>query len=223
MDIQTNEIFKYTFMIIPFKYQTDFDCKNLLNSNFFRETDHTKIKYDRLYKHIEASIDSSNAERTIFDFWVNKEIALTNIFDKILRFKIRNDLEKTYEVEGYLKDIFVYFFKNGIGFIVINLVFDSKIDIDTFCELTNKLKKINRDLGKSKLEIINEDNSTVNIFQIITTIKNELSCNCDLFFQHSSEKYVSAIMLNSFTFVDKPDEKIIIQKLEFLKRSQGLN
>lgn len=227
MDIENTRIFKYTFMIIPFKFKGIIDNDKILESGYFKPCDHNKIKYDRLYKHVADSISSDNKERTIFDFWVNREEVCPELFRKTLNFNVVTENKKSFKAEGYLKDIFIYCFENGIGFFVLNFVFDENIDFNSMCEILNKLKKVNRVLKDSKFEILLND-ERLDLFPKINYILGKLDIDYDLFFQHSSKEYVSATMLNSFTYfepqvgIDKENlERDIVHQLECLKRSQG--
>lgn len=220
MNIETTNVLKYTFMIVPFKIDGDIDYDAILTSKFFQPCDHKRIKYDRLYKHVADSIDENNINRTIKDFWVDLENNMPDYYKKVLTFRAINENNQTYLTEGYLKDIFVYCFENGIGFIVLNFVFDELANIDTISEILNKLKKINRNIDNSKFEIKN-GKEEVDLFSILLRIKNELFDQCNLFFQHSSDRYVSAIMLNAFTYLEPQKDEVILHNLECLKRSQG--
>ncbi len=227
MNIEKTRIFKYTFMIIPFKFKGEIKNLDIINSNYFKPCDHNRIQYDRLYKHVADSVAENNADRTIIDFWVNRDLMFTDLFRKTLKFKVLTENKKTFITEGYLKDIFLYCFENGIGFIVLNFVFDENIDINSMCEILNKLKKIKRERDNSKLDILLNKKS-IDLFTIIEQVADKLDVKYDLFFQHSNKEYVSATMLNSFTYFNpiKDDEKEkleedIIHQLECLKRSQG--
>ena len=220
MDIKTSNVLKYTFMIIPFKINERIICDNVVNSGFFEYVDHKRIKYDRLYKHVAANIYEENPSRTIYDFWVNMKNALPEYYQKVLTFEVKDNEKKSYSTSGYIKDIFAYYFVNGIGFIVINFVYDELTTINVMEEVVNKLKKINRVQDNATFEIKDGD-KIIDLFSLINKIKENLNPNCDLFFQHSNKKYVSAILLNSFTFFDKPNETDILHHLECLKRSQG--
>lgn len=226
MDIENTRIFKYTFMIIPFKFTGNI-YEGVTNSNFFKPCDHKTIKYDRLYKHIADSISSDNAKRTIFDYWFNREEHLTECFRQTLVFKVMTENKKMYKAEGYLKDLFLYCFKNGIGFFVLNFVFDENVDFNTMCEILNKLKKVNRVLNNSKFEI-SLDNKEFDIYSMLCQILDKVDPDADLFFQHSSKEYMSATMFNSFTYfqpeegaAQQKSEKEMLHQLECLKRSQG--
>lgn len=226
MDIENTRIFKYTFMIIPFKFTGNID-EGVTNSNYFEPCDHNKIKYDRLYKHIADSISSNNAKRTIFDYWFNRNKNLTEYFRQTLVFKVMTENKKLFKAEGYLKDLFLYCFKNGIGFFVLNFVFDENIDFDTMCEILNKLKKVNRVLENSKFEIL-LNNEKIDIYAILCSILKKIDPDADLFFQHSSKEYMSATMFNSFTYFEPQEgatkqnlENNMSHQLECLKRSQG--
>lgn len=226
MDIENTRIFKYTFMIIPFKF-TEEIYEGVTRSNYFEPCDHKKIKYDRLYKHIADSISSNNAERTIFDYWFNREENLTEYFRNTLVFKVMTENKKLFKAEGYLKDLFLYCFKNGIGFFVLNFVFDENVDFNTMCEILNKLKKVNRVLNNSKFEI-SLNNEKIDIYKMLCNILEKIDHDADLFFQHSSKEYMSATMFNSFTYFEPQEgaakqklEEEILHQLECLKRSQG--
>ena len=226
MDIEKNRVFKYTFMIIPFKFTGKIDDR-ITKNNCFKPCDHKKIKYDRLYKHIANSISQDNEQRTIFDYWFNREENLTDLFRQTLVFKVDNENKKSFVAEGYLKDLFLYCFKNGIGFFVLNFVFDENVDFNTMCEILNKLKKVNRVLNNSKFEIL-LNGEKVDIFSMLSNILETIDIGADLFFQHSSKEYVSATMFNSFTYFEPQDdsakeklEKEMLHQLGCLKRSQG--
>lgn len=141
MNIETVKMFKYTFMIIPFKFEGNINEEEIARFGYLLPCDHNRIKYDRLYKHVANSISGNNPERSIYDYWVNREEYFSEVFRHPLNFKVVTENKKTFTTEGYLKDIFVYCFENGIGFIVVNFVFDENIDINTMCEILNKLKK----------------------------------------------------------------------------------
>ncbi len=227
MDIENTKNFKYSFMIIPFKFKGKIDNEKVIKSGNYKACDHNRIQYDRLYKHVADNISEKNADRTIYDYWVNRDVKFSNLFRTTLVFKILTENKKTFKTEGYLKDIFLYCFENGIGFIVLNFVFDENININTMCEILNKLKKIKRERDKSKLEIL-LDGEDVDLFSVINAVPEDLNVKYDLFFQHSNKEYVSATMLNSFTYSapqtgekKKKLEKDIVHQLECLKRSQG--
>ena len=200
MDIENTRIFKYTFMIIPFKFKGDLDGE-VIKSNYFKPCDHKKIKYDRLYKHVAASISPDNPERTIYDYWFNREEIFPELFRRTLEFKVVSDNKRVFKTEGYLKDVFIYCFKSGIGFFVLNFVFDENVEFNTMCEILNKLKKVNRVLNNSKFEILLQEEK-FDLFSLINDILQGLNLEYDLFFQHSSKEYVSATMLNSFTYFE---------------------
>lgn len=227
MNIETVKMFKYTFMIIPFKFEGNINEEEIARFGYLLPCDHNRIKYDRLYKHVANSISGNNPERSIYDYWVNREEYFSEVFRHPLNFKVVTENKKTFTTEGYLKDIFVYCFENGIGFIVVNFVFDENIDINTMCEILNKLKKIKRELNSQNFEITLA-NKKFDLFSLINKIPQGLNVKYDLFFQHSSKDYVSATMINSFTYfesqkIDEKEklEKDILHQLECLKRSQG--
>ena len=227
MDTKNTRDFKYTFMVIPFKFKGNINSDLIIEKSYFKSCDHNRIQYDRLYKHVADSITENNPDRTIYDFWVDRDVKFPELFRKTLKFKVQTDNNKIFETSAYLKDIFVYCFQNGIGFIVLNFVFDEDIDINTMCEILNKLKKIKREIDDSKFEI-SLNGSTVDLFSIINELPQGLNVDYDLFFQHSNKEYVSAIMLNSFTYFmpqskDQKEklEEDILHQLECLKRSQG--
>lgn len=219
-DLLNQDVLKYTFMIVPLKFKGRVDNEKIAGTDFFMEGDRSKIKFDRLYKHVADCLDKNNADRSIYDFWVDRERVHCDVFRTPLSFKAVTETKQTFVTQGYLKDAFVYLFTDGIGFIVLNFVFDVSTDINAFCELMNKLKKLNRQMDNTKLEIT-RGGEEVNVFSLIEDIARNLGLDCDLFFQHSSKNYVSAVMLNAFTH-DKPlPQEQIIEQLACLKRSQG--
>lgn len=123
MDIETSNVLKYTFMIIPFKVYERIICDNVVNSDFFEYVDHKRIKYDRLYKHVAATISEENPNRIIYDFWVNMKSALPEYFHKVLTFEVKDNGKKTYSTCGYIKDIFTYYFVNGIDLLKCYLLY----------------------------------------------------------------------------------------------------
>jgi len=227
MDIENTDVLKYTFMIIPFKFKGNIDENEIIKSGYFKPCDHDMIRYDRLYKHVTDCISCSNPDRSIFDYWFNREEKHTELFRKTLLFRTKTENDKILEAEGYLKDIYVYCFENGIGFIVLNFVFEENIDINTMCEILHGLKKIKRVTAESRFEIL-LDGEPVELSCLINEIPQRLNVEYDLFFQHTNKGYVSAVMLNSFTYPapqygkEKAKlEKDILHQLECLKRSQG--
>lgn len=220
MDIEKNNVLKYTFLIIPFKFEGAISEDAVTATGFYHPCDHSVIKYDRLYKHVADCIDEKNPDRTIFDFWADREHHLSDLFRNTLQFRVKNENGQFFSAEGYLKDLFVYCFDNGIGFLVFNFVFDEKTPLNTVCEILNKLKKIKRNDDSSKFEILC-DKKPVDLFELIKTAAANLNLKCDLFFQHSAKNYVSATMLNSFAFEEPQSEETIRHALECLKRSQG--
>ena len=218
MDIENTNVLKYTFMIVPFKFEGKIDHERVLKSGFLKACDHDKIKYDRLYKHVADSISEQNEDRTIMDYWVDREHNCCELFRHTLSFRVVNDNGEHHRAKGYLKDIFLYCFESGIGFVVLNFVFDEKLPLDTMCEVLNKLKKIKR---KSRSLQILCDGEEVDLLSLLDKVPQNLFVKYDLFFQHSSKDYVSATMLSSFTYMKPQNEKTILYKLECLKRSQG--
>lgn len=211
------DIIKYTYMIVPFRFSESLDA--LDNSEFFTPVDHDNIRYNRLYKHVGSCISPDNASRTIFDYDVNIQKLVPQFCNKVLNFCVEKG-DKKYKADGMLNEALVFKFSTGVGFIVLNVVFAEDTDIEVFCEIMNKLKKINRTLSDAKFEIVC-DGAKVGIFDVLTAIKEKLNGQIDLFFQHNSDKYVSATMLNSFTFTECIEEKMLFHYLESLRKSQG--
>ena len=217
-DILSDDILKYTFMIVPFKFQGAVDDGKIVGSDYFEKVDHKKLKYDRLYKHVAACIYEDNPDRSVYDYWVDREKCYPEVFRKVLDFDATTEGGQNFQAQGYLKDAFVYLFGDGIGFIVFNFVFDNATDVNCFCEIMNKLKKLKRD---SSLFKVRRGEETVDIFGMAVDISQKLGLNLDLFFQHSSKDYVSAIMLNSFTHDEPQRQEDLLTQLARLKRSQG--
>ena len=215
----SQDILKYSYLILPFKFTESIDEHKILSSDYFELCDHSKIKYNRLYKHISDSISEKNKDRTIHDFWFNRNKHFTSFFRTELHFSLINELQQNIMIRGYMKDIFIYCFDNGIGFFVIHFVFDNDTNIDDICEVLNKLKKINREMKDAQLSIASLTKE-LNLMELITNIMSKLYIDSDLFFQYSNKKYVSATLINSFCYTSPQEEAKIIEDIECLKRSQ---
>ena len=214
---------KYTFMIIPFCLEEGelFEEKKVTDSGFFCSIDHNNIKYERLYKHIVNNvIGEKNIRRTIFDFDIDMQKFLPNMADKLLRFSIIKDGEEKYMVRGLLKNVLMYYFLDGCGFIVLHFIYEENTPLEQLAEVLNCLKKFDREKACFKVKV--ENREEFEIASLLEEIKKKIGLKIQLFFQHSSRGYVSSVMLNSFLLEGEDvNEQYIQYALDCLKRSQG--
>ena len=100
MDIEKNNVLKYTFLIIPFKFEGAISEDAVTATGFYHPCDHSVIKYDRLYKHVADCIDEKNPDRTIFDFWADREHHLSDLFRNTLQFRVKNENGQFFRPKG---------------------------------------------------------------------------------------------------------------------------
>lgn len=214
------EKLKYSFMIIPFKINGNKMFSGKLNSDFFIEVDSKEKKYQKLYKHIENAINSVNKNRYISEYVVNRKKYFKH-YDNYLEFNTINKCNNnSFKTLGYVDNISCYVFNDSLGFIIYNYIFDNSVDFDSYCDIINLLKKIDR-VETGKCLEIKSGALTINLREELDYIAKQFGGDVELFFQHNSDKYVSATMLNSFCFDEIIDEKTVVRSLECLKKSKS--
>ena len=80
--------------------------------------------------------------------------------------------------------------------------------------LINLLKKIDR-ADSNSCFTITSNNKNINIRNDLDIIANTCGFEVDLFFQHNSSEYVSALMLNSFSFDCMNNDKMVSDKEKY--------
>ncbi len=224
---------KYTFAIIPFKFNIDFKTfgENAINSGMWQEID---ADYSRMYKHIHDCITPENPHRSIIEYSISlspeKSAELGfNVSDTVgYIFSGRNQIGDHYTERILVPEIKMFVFETNIGFFTCKFVFDANIDFEPMCELTCLIKKMrfSQEISKNKSLTMRREgeNRYINLLEIFQClVKGEQFIpGADLFFERSNvKKRVSAFMFSSFLFETELTEEDAASYLKPLKRAQS--
>lgn len=224
---------KYTFAIIPFKFNGDFRIfgQNAVNSGMWQEED---SDYSRMYKHIHDLITPENPQRSIIEYSLSlspeKSVDLGfNVSDTVgYIFSGRNQIGEIYTERLFLPQMKMFIFETNIGFFTCKFVFDANIKFEPMCELTTLIKKMrfSQDNSRNKSLTMRTENEDkfLNLLEIIQQLVHDedSDLHADLFFERSDvKKRVSAFMLSSFLFERELTEDDAAGYLKPLKRAQS--
>lgn len=220
---EKKHITKYTFAIIPFRFQQDLmdEDHTIREMGFWKGSD---VAYNKLYSHATQFLDKSSsmwgAEEYRFDFSKGRNVTISN---KCL-------YEANYMVKGIqhttlmsIAKIKLFMFETKIGFIAINIDFGDDIEFDEMCAACSALKTLRETAHGSDdfyLDIKSVDAKEEHSINLRDVIKQILPSDCYLSFERKAKSSPSAIMLSSYLFDGEISEEDAAYYLQALKRAQ---